>query len=861
MSGKNPGFLSQFKVADTTKKDLNQPKPYKEVITAKAVTTNGLIKVHKIGIRYFFEIPDSLLGQDMLIVNRISEGPAGYRQGSFGYAGDEINKAVIQFIKGGNNNIFIRQKDFRERSGDSSQNGLYTAVQNSNLLPIVAAFDIKAFGPDSASTVIDVTDFLNAENDVFFFTTITKKVFKISGAYKSDRSFINSIKSFPLNTEVTATRTYLIDGGYTITFGLNSSIVLLPKDLMKSRYMDDRVGYFAEWYTDFDAQPQRTKLTYVTKRWRLEPKDEDIQKYKIGELVVPKKPIVFYIDPATPQKWVPYLIEGVNAWQKAFEKAGFKNAIYAMEVPKNDSTWSMDDSRHNVIVYKASAVENAIGPSTSDPRTGEILESHVAWFHNVMQLLHDWYMVQAGAIDPAARKMQYDDTLMGKLIRYVCSHEIGHTLGLQHNMLASNTVPVEKLRDKNYVAKYGNTPSIMDYARFNYVAQPEDSININDLIPKIGAYDEWAIEWGYKWLPEIETKTMSEQKKYLFNWINERLEQNKQLWFRDDAAAWFGDPRCQVEELSNDAVAASIYGIKNLKRILPHILDWTNNPEEDSRQDFPRMYDAVIKQYKRYVGHVTSYFGTFYFDPKKPDYKESSMTFVSKDKQKQAIQFFDDEVFSSSLKWLFIDDKLYTYESNWFPEIDMFKFQQSVLNNVLSLQTLYVLDFSTRMYPEKAYNPSDFLNDLKHGVWSEIYKSAKVDLYRRNVQRSYVLQLMRLLSSESSLQLGLDIGLGINLMIRKHIQSLLTDLRKAIPGYKDQLTKEHLQSMADLLQEALSQKNKADWASLTKYTNDETKTIELNFLKTKLKPSETNINGNRWDCWNDEPDFFNEKNK
>jgi len=404
------------------------PKPYKDVITDKAKTDEGLFKVHKIDDKYFFEIPDSLLNREILVVNRISKAAAGMRSGFFGYAGDQIGQNVVKFEKGPNNKIFLRTISYAEYAKDSTS-PMFWAVTNSNIQPIAAAFDVKAYGKDSsgssssASSVIEVTDYVNSDNDVLFFNSNLKSAVRIGGL-QPDKSYIVGIKSFPINVEITTVKTYartpVAPGGFAgggtpsggnLTVELNSSMVLLPKVPMQARYFDARIGYFTVGYTDFDANPQGVESVQLIKRWRLEPKDEDMEKYKRGELVEPKKQIIFYIDPATPKKWVPYLIEGVNDWNVAFEKAGFKNAIVAKAAPTNkeDPEWSLEDARYSAIVYKPSDVANASGPSISDPRSGEIMESHINWYHNVMELLQNWYMIQASPSDTAARKMVFSD--------------------------------------------------------------------------------------------------------------------------------------------------------------------------------------------------------------------------------------------------------------------------------------------------------------------------------------------------------------------------------------------------------------------------------------------------------------------
>lgn len=513
--------------ADTAKKTAgialpgaakSAPKPYNQVITDKAISRKGMITTHKLEDKYFFEIADSVLGRDILVVSRISKAGAEVRSAS-GYSGDQIGSTVIRFEKGPSNRIFMRKLSFRTYGPDSTT-AMYQNLQRSNVQAIAAAFNIAAFSPDKKGSVIDMTDYINSDNDIFYFGAPAVKTGLRLGMQQADRSYILGVKSFPTNVEINVVKTYLLTAappsvtyilsaapGGTVPSGsatveLNASLVILPKIPMKPRYFDPRIGYFTTGYTDFDSNPQGIREIDMIKRWRLEPRAADMARYKKGELVEPLKPIVFYIDPATPKEWVPYLIAGVNDWQKAFEKAGFKNAVMAKMAPtaKEDSTWSLDDARHSAIVYKPSEIPNASGPSIADPRSGEIMESHINWYHNVMKLVHDWYMIQAGAIDPRAQKMNFSKELMGDLIRFVSSHEVGHTLGLRHNFGSSATVPSEKLRDKTFVEANGHTPSIMDYARFNYVAQPEDNIKPKGIYPRIGDYDLWAIEWGYKLL-------------------------------------------------------------------------------------------------------------------------------------------------------------------------------------------------------------------------------------------------------------------------------------------------------------------------------------------------------------------------
>lgn len=783
--------------SDTTKKVVDKLLPYQEVISSSATTTRGMITVHKIKDRYLFEISDSLIDKDILIVNRIEKGATGIRpeKGMEGYAGDLLSENIIQFNKGPNNKIFIRNISYLEQSKDSTENGMYRSVSNSNLQPIVAAFDIKAFSPDSTGTVIDVTDYLNGENNLFFFNPDLKKKYGLGGL-QADKSYIESIQAFPRNVEIHAVKTYA--GATAVTYELNSSIVLLPDQPMRPRYADARVGYFSAAYTDFDADPQGVKNTEMITRWRLEPKPEDRQKYLRGELVEPQKPIIFYIDPATPKKWIPCLIQGVNDWQKAFEKAGFKNAIYALEAPVNDTSWNLEDARHNAIVYKPSVIANAQGPHIHDPRSGEILETHINWFHNVMQLIHDWYMVQAGAIDPKARKMEFDDSLMGQLIRFVSSHEVGHALGLTHNFGASSTIPVDSLRSKSYVEANGICPSIMDYARFNYVAQPEDHISEKGIFPRIGVYDEWAIEWGYRWFPD--SVTTEEEKDYLNRWVIKTTNQDKRLWYGSQEQSY--DPRCQAEDIGDDAIKAGQYGIKNLKRTLPQLREWTKEKGEDYTS-LTRLQKTLMNQFAQYLFHVNNIIGGIYFTAKTTDQPSPCYDFPSKAKQKEAVHFFQKELFTTPM-WL-LDKGNYSLTGIPLPN-DILNLQTIILSDILSNTTLQQLSYAETYKGKEVYPIQELMNDLESGIWSELKEHKSIDLYRRNLQKTYASRLINLLSPPKNLieVFYYNPNTDIISIVKGQIQNLILKINKRLPFYKDELTIMHLKDVRQRLVLALN---------------------------------------------------------
>jgi hypothetical protein len=797
------------------------PKSYNEVITSKAITDEGLFNVHKVDDKYFFEIGDSMFGREILVVNRISKAAAGMRNGFFGYAGDEVGRNVIRFERGPNNKIFMRTISFAEYSKDSTA-PMFTAVNKSNVQPIAAAFDIKALAKDSTGHIIDVTDYISNDNDILFFSSQIKSGMRIGGQ-QTDKSYIGGIRSYPLNIEINAVKTYsrmagpsAMPGGGApggnITVEMNSSMVLLPKNPMQARYADPRVGYFTVGYTDFDANPQGVEAVRLIKRWRLEPKEEDLEKYKRGELVEPKKPIVFYIDPATPKDWVPYLIQGVNDWQAAFEKAGFKNAIIGKKAPtkEEDPEWSLEDARYSAIVYKPSDVANASGPSISDPRSGEIMESHINWYHNVMELIHHWYFVQCAPVDTEARKMIYDNELMGQLIRFVSSHEVGHTIGLLHNYGSSSSVPVEKLRDKSWVEANGHTPSIMDYARFNYVAQPEDKISRSGLFPRIGDYDHWAIEWGYKLFPQF--KDTESEKGYLNNWVIEKLKNNR-LWFGTESNP--DDPRSQREQVGDDGMKGAMYGIKNLQRIVPNLQDWTKMPNKDY-SNLREMYNTLTGQFSMYMGHVAKYIGGVMQTPKMVEEKGAVYEIVSKSKQREAAEFLNKQLFATP-SWLVNKEIFDRTGINAISTIG--GLQDAILNRLLSTRNLSKLIDAEEAEGNNAYVITDLFSDLKKGIWTELPGRTKIDVYRRNLQKSYIGILDELLnppkSGSSSSIVIMVLGGGsttsteksdIRSVVRAHLSSLRNEVKAAAGGVSDAMSRYHLQDIVIRIDNSLNPK-------------------------------------------------------
>ena len=795
--------------AAPVKQNINGLKPYAQVITPKAKSSFGFLTVHKVDNNYFFEIPDSMLNRDILIVNRISKAPTSRQKSRVGYPGDILGSKVIRFENKDNKRILVREYSYRERSENKA--GMFQSVRNSNTQPIVANFGIETIKKDSLTRnyVINVSVFLQKENPLFSFDADSKEYIGLLNMV-GEGTYIDTLKAFPKNIEISTTVTYQSKKGMSnvgfletgspripLTYELNSSMVLLPEVPMKARLFDPRVGYFTVGYTDFDSNPQGIEYKKLITRWRLEPKDE--AAYLRGELVEPKKPITIYIDPATPKKWVPYLIQGVNDWQVAFEKAGFKNAIYALEAPTDDPSWSLEDARHSAIVYKPSDIPNASGPHINDPRTGEILETHINWYHNVMSLLRDWYMIQAGTIDEAARKMQLDDELMGQLIRFVSSHEVGHTLGLRHNFGSSHTVPVEKLRDKAWVEANGHTPSIMDYARFNYVAQPEDGITRAGIFPRIGIYDKWSIEWGYRWLPQFQTP--EDEVAFSNQSIIEKQKTDVRYTFGTESDP--NDPRNQSEDLGDDSMLASLYGIKNLKRIVPQILTWSYEPNK-SYAGAGEIYSGVVSQFNRYLGHVTKNVAGIYSNSITVEQTdEIAREFVPANIQKRAIAFLNEQLFTTP-EWLI--DRQLMEKAKILPMNVICSLQSGVLARLINKNTLDKMSENEILNGKKAYTSAQMFNDLKKVIWSNLGQS---DIYKRNMQKAYVENLINLLDKKGNADKNASGKRPVYSEAPAIAHGQLTELKRLVTsaaGMTSGTAKGHYQNLITLIDNALSNK-------------------------------------------------------
>ncbi|MEZ4378922.1 MAG: zinc-dependent metalloprotease [Gemmatimonadales bacterium] len=776
------------------------PQPYARVIPRGATADSGLFVVRQGDNKIFWEIPDSLLGRDMLWLTRIAA--AAEDLSGFTNAGSNINEYLVRFERDGDR-ILLRSQGTRYVADSTLP--IAKSVAANTFAPILQAFDIKAETPDSLATVIDVTAFL--DGDVAAISGLGsgfRTQFKVRRMDPA-RSFVESVKVFPQNLEVRQVQTF--DAAEppsqrstgTISLTTAQSLVLLPREPMRPRYADERVGWFSLRQIDFSSRALKADERQLIQRWRLEPKDP--AAYARGELVEPVKPILFYLDPGTPTEWRPYIKQGVEDWNAAFETAGFRNAIIAKDPPSKaeDPEFDPDDVRYSTVRYVANLTRNAMGPSVADPRTGEIIESDIIWYHNHLRSYRNRLMVETGAANPGARSLDIEHDLIGETVRQVIAHEIGHALGLPHNMIASSSFPVDSLRSPSFTSEYGVAPSIMDYARQNYVAQPGDGVT--RFVRKIGPYDHYAINWGYRVIPGAEAETPQAERAVLDRWILAKADDPRYRFYGGDGM----DPRAQTEDIGGDPVAASTYGLMNLRRVLPNLPAWTATPGENW-DDLEELYGELVSSYARYVGHVITMIGGVERTAKSTDQAGPVYVPVDAARQRRAVQFLADEVFTTPT-WMVDETVLRRIEGTGAMD-RVRQAQASALNRVLDATRMQRM-VETALYSSgPSYTPAALLADVRAAVWGELSGRGAIDPWRRQLQRVHVERLITLATAEASpTARGADPATAEARPLARHeLVVLQGQVAARLRRGGDAVTQAHLEDVAARVREALDEK-------------------------------------------------------
>jgi len=726
-------------VAPAPKKNQGKIKPYNKVITKDAITDDGLFKVHKVGEKYYFEIPNAHLGKDMLLVSRIAKLPSNLG-GGYINAGSKTAERLVAWERF-DEKILIKERSYNAIADEELP--ISISVKSNNYEPTLFAFDIAAFSKDSSAVVVDVTKFYKSD-----VKAISGLPGRLRTTYKvrnldASRSFINSMKSFPQNIEVVQDMTYNASqppsarSAETISLQMNQSMILLPEEPMQPRFADERVGWFTFSQVDYGSEKLKADTKTYIRRWRLEPKDPSA--YARGELVEPVKPIVYYLDPATPESLRKYIKEGIELWQGPFEKAGFKNAIIAKYPPtkEEDPDFSPEDIRYSVVRYVASETRNAVGPSVSDPRSGEIIESDIIWYHNHLRSYRNRYLLETGAANPSARTLDTPAEEIGEMMKMVIAHEVGHALGLPHNMSASKAYDVESYRNGAFTQEFGIASTIMDYARYNYIAQPGDQ-NVR-FIRQIGPYDNYAINWGYRMIPGATSAEA--ERNMLDKWIMDKAGDPMYVFGKQSSRF---DPTSQTEDIGNDAIKASNYALKNLKFVAQNLPKWTSD-QTNNYEDLEELYGELLGCYNRYIGHVLGNVGGVEELLTTPRQGGIAYKAVPKLKQQESMKWLHENAFSTP-SWLVDKTLLQNIDYAGYTE-RLRRLQSRYLNGLLSFDRLgRLIDHSS--IDATNYSALSMMQDLRKGIWSEVNITKNVDVYRRNLQRAYVDRMAYLMTEE-----------------------------------------------------------------------------------------------------------------
>jgi len=779
-------------------------RSYDSVVTDEATTDEGLFAVHRVDDEYYFEVPDSLLRRDMLLISRVAGVQAG--MGGFLPAGAAVNRQMVRFERA-DDRILLRKYSGEAVADDTL--AISRSVESNYFAPILAAFAIEARGPTDSSSVIDVTDFYAGD---------TPSISGLSPSQRRDyqvrrldepRSFIGWVRSYPLNVNARHTLTY--DAGAppsdvqanTISMEMNQSLVLLPLEPMRPRHADARVGYFSIERVNYGLDEQKAATEEFIRRWRLEPSDS--VAYARGELVEPVRPITYFLDPATPERWRDAVRQGVENWNEAFESAGFRNAIRALDAPTpaEDPEWDPEDVRYSVVRWSASLTRNAQGPSTSDPRTGEIIESDIVWYHNHMRSYRNWMMVQTGAANPGARKLPIDDDLMAEAMEQVITHEIGHAIGLPHNMVASSSYPVDSLRSQSFASRMGVAPTIMDYARQNYVAQPGDGLAPEDFLRRIGPYDHYAVNWGYRLIPNAATP--EDERETLDRWIVEKAH-DRMYKYLPQGGLGVSDPRAQTEDMGDDPVRASGYGMDNLRRIVPELVNWTTRTGE-GYTDLEEVYGEALAQWNRYVGHVLALIGGVHVDLKTADESGAVYDGVPRTRQKEAMAWLAREVFAAPV-WLnerAVLDRIGPSDGGMRA---LSRRQASILNRLLDARRMDILSEMEATQPDGAYPLVEFLDDVRAAVWGDLEQASAIDGYRRALQRAYLERMRELMTEEVEAGPGgppPDLNRSdVRPLARAQLSELRVEVEEASRTISHRVSRAHLQDVLVRIDEILT---------------------------------------------------------